>query len=163
MQQHLLGSSKQPNPPRWPASVRVFSPSDTDIEKVVHEAYRCNGRGETYSNGEFSEQRFAFLFKPGRYMNLDLPVGYYTHVLGLGSTPDAVVFAGGKGVYSEASVPGMTLTTFWRSAENFKSGADHDWRGRGVRGMQWGTSQASPLRRVKVARNLILHDEGRGG
>ena len=67
--------------------------------------------------------RFAFLFAPGSYdgacnpardsvlpvthirpggafstsHTVDVPVGYYTHVVGLGESPDAVEFTGPKG------------------------------------------------------------------
>ena len=34
----------------------------------------------------FTESRAALLFKPGVYQNLDVPVGYYTQVLGLGKS-----------------------------------------------------------------------------
>ena len=71
-------------------------------------------------------------------------------MLGLGSSPDEVVFTDIKGVYSDQG--GSTkqegaLDTFWRSAENFKTNA---------KGMLWAVSQAAPLRRVHVSNNLML-------
>ena len=38
---------------------------------------------------EFGPARYALLFLPGEY-HLDVPVGFYTQVLGLGVSPDAV-------------------------------------------------------------------------
>ena len=36
---------------------------------------------------EFGPERYALLFLPGEY-HLDVPVGFYTQVLGLGASPD---------------------------------------------------------------------------
>ena len=33
----------EPNPPKWPDSVRVFRASDTDVTEVVQDAFRING------------------------------------------------------------------------------------------------------------------------
>ena len=44
------------------------------------------------------------MFKPGTY-TVDVPVGYYTQVLGLGDSPDDVIFSGSKGVYCETGSP----------------------------------------------------------
>ena len=88
-----------------------------------------------------------------------MPVGFYTQVLGLGASPEDVVFAGDKGVYCEEGDydPSVgALDNFWRSAENFAVESMHDW-GTG-KGMLWAVSQASPLRRVKVAGDLSLYE-----
>lgn len=37
------GNTLQPNPPPWPPSVRVFSPSDTDVVETVEAAFKVNG------------------------------------------------------------------------------------------------------------------------
>jgi len=108
--------------------------------------------------GQFSERRFAFLFKPGSY-DVDVPVGYYTQVAGLGKSPSDVVFTSAKGVYSEeANLNPYTgaLDTFWRSAENFQTDADFNWWGSSPMGMLWAVSQAAPLRRVIVTHDLYL-------
>ena len=44
--------------------------------------------------------RFVFMFKPGSY-NVEVPVGYYTQILGLGTHPSEVIFTSSKGVYSQ--------------------------------------------------------------
>ena len=75
----------QPNPPKWPATVRVFSPRDTDIEDVVNAAYAINGGHTPADHGQFSSARYAFLFKPGNY-SATVPVGYYTTIAGKGHT-----------------------------------------------------------------------------
>lgn len=150
--------SGQPNPPTWPASVRVFDPSDTDIEQTVNAAFAVNGGHEPANNGQFSSARYAFLFKPGTY-TADVPVGFYTHVLGLGASPDDVVFTGDKGVYCEEGdyvFSGGALDTFWRIAENFKTTSTHNWA-TGT-GMLWAVSQAAPLRRVHVTADLAIYE-----
>lgn len=58
------------------------------------------------------------LFKPGVH-NLHVNVGYYTHVMGLGSTPyethiSSVTVENGNFDYKHGA-----LCNFWRMAENF--------------------------------------------
>ena len=55
----------EPNPPAWPSTVTVFSPSNTtaEIEQKVQSAYIENGGREDH--GQFSADHFAFLFMPG--------------------------------------------------------------------------------------------------
>ena len=87
-------------------------------------------------------------------------------MLGLGSSPDEVVFTDSKGVHCQEAgkmpSPGA-LDTFWRSAENFKTEANHDWgyKDHPYKGMLWAVSQAAPLRRVHVTHSLML-TEGNG-
>jgi hypothetical protein len=158
-----LVNGAEPNPPNWPASVSVFSPSDSsaDIEAKVNAAYAKNGgHVPAANNGQFSDDRFAFLFKPGSYSS-DVPVGFYTQVLGLGPSPDDTVFTGTKGVYCEEGDYDFTvgaLDTFWRGAENFKTTATFQWAGMAKGGMLWAVSQAAPLRRVHVTNELQLYE-----
>src|SRR5437879_649368 len=42
---------------------------------------------------QFGTNRYALLFKPGKY-NLDVQVGFYTQVIGLGKSPDDVAITG---------------------------------------------------------------------
>jgi len=147
----------EPNPPTWPDSVKVFGPesSKDDITKAVLDAYAKNG-GQN-ENGQFSSDRYAFLFKPGNY-DVDVPVGYYTQVAGLGYSPTEVVFTSSKGVYCEEAnylFEVGALDTFWRAAENFQTNADYDWNG-GATGMMWAASQAAPVRSVVIKNDLSL-------
>ena len=152
----------EPNPPKWPASVSVFSPSDSaaDIAAVVNAAFATNGGHDPPNHGQFSASRFALLFKPGSY-SVDVPVGFYTQVLGLGASPDDVVFTGAKGVYCEEGdyqYDVGSLDTFWRGAENFRTAATFPWPGMAKGGMLWSVSQAAPLRRVRVDGELQLYE-----
>lgn len=147
------------------ASVRVFKPTDTDVEEIVGAAFATNGgmctgaAGDDCPPGQWSDARFAFLFEPGMYAS-DVPVGFYTTVAGLGKHPDDVVFTGDKGVYTEEGDSNYTvgsLDQFWRSAENFRTQATHIWQG-AKQGMLWSVSQASPLRSVHVDYDLQLYE-----
>mmetsp|Transcript_115621 Transcript_115621/g.367541 ORF Transcript_115621/g.367541 Transcript_115621/m.367541 type:complete len:648 (+) Transcript_115621:98-2041(+) len=147
----LGGASAQANPPLWPPSVTIFSPdmNMTMVQEQVDLAWMTNGKqGKGSPFGQFSTSHFAFLFKPGSY-SVDVPIGYYTQVAGLGVSPDDVLFDGPRGPHVPCDYdpqrPGA-LDSFWRSAENFKRSGD----------MLWAVSQASPLRRVHITGDLAL-------
>ena len=101
---------------------------------------------------EFGNQRYAILFKPGEY-NLDVRVGYYMQILGLGQMPDDVLISGAvrSKAYRDA---GNVLSNFWRSTENLAVIPTVE------KNNVWGVSQAAPLRRVHIKGNLQLHDGG---
>ncbi|HKR86451.1 MAG TPA: hypothetical protein VJS37_19980, partial [Terriglobales bacterium] len=97
---------------------------------------------------EFGSERHAILLLPGEY-HLDVPVGFYTQVTGLGATPDAVHVVGN--VHADASHDNNNATTsFWRAAEGFSITPAEGT-------MQWAVSQAVPFRRMHVRGNLVLH------
>jgi len=102
-------------------------------------------------HSEFGSARYALLFLPGEY-HVDVPVGFYTQVLGLGATPDAVHITGN--VHSDASLPHNNATcTFWRAAEGFSITPTGGT-------MQWAVSQAVPFRRMHVRGDIVLHQNG---
>ena len=105
----------------------------------------------TQRNNQFGPARNALLFAPGDY-KLDLPIGYYTQVLGLGASPDNVHITGN--VHSDATLPRNNATcTFWKAAEGFSvtpAGGT----------MQWAVSQAAPFRRMHVRGDIVLHQNG---
>jgi hypothetical protein len=148
--------SVEPNPPQWPSSVKVYGPGDDAVAQAdVNAAYAING-GQP-DHGQFSSSRFAFLFKPGSY-NVEVPVGYYTQVAGLGEAPTDVQFTSQKGVHcleGTYEVGVGALNTFWRSAENFENNANYEWWS-GASGMLWAASQAAPVRRVKQNGDLYM-------
>lgn len=92
---------------------------------------------------EFSERRYALLFKPGEY-DLDIAVDYYVHAAGLGQLPGDVRINGT--VQSIATTSQNRVTTmFWRAAENFLvCPAD------AATPVVWAVSQAAPYRRMHV-------------
>ena len=111
-------AGSEPNPPTWPSSVSVFDASTpaANITAKVNAVYNHNGGRK--DNGQFSPDRYALMFMPGTY-DVDVPVGYYTQVLGLGESPTDVVFTGDRGVYSEEGdydIDIGALDSFWRGA-----------------------------------------------
>lgn len=130
--------------PDWGPNVLVFDPSMSSavIQAQIDKVYAIE------QHSEFGAARYALLFMPGEY-HVDVPVGFYTQVLGLGATPDAVRIVGN--VHADASLPHNNATcTFWRAAEGFSvipTGGT----------MQWAVSQAAPFRRMHVRGNLVLH------
>ncbi len=97
-------------------------------------------------NAQFSDKRYALYFKPGDYRStMSLPVGYYTHIGGLGKTPLDTKLAG---VRTPASLPDNNATcTFWRSIENAQL---NQMNGDMYYGFMWSVSQAAPARRLDV-------------
>jgi hypothetical protein len=130
--------------PEFGPNVFIFSPSmpSSAIQHRIDEVYA------TQQHNEFGEQRTALMFLPGDY-TVDIPVGFYTEVTGLGASPDGVHVTGN--VHSDASLPNNNATTtFWRAVEGFSlspaGGA-----------MQWAVSQAAPLRRMHIRGDIVLH------
>jgi hypothetical protein len=130
-------------------NVFVFDPGMDmkEIQEVIDTIFaRQSARG-----GEFSRNRYALLFKPGKY-DLDIKVDYYMQVLGLGESPEDVVIHGA--VRSNTTHGNSVLTNFWRAVENITIIPTVNST------MIWGVSQAAPLRRVHVKGNLQLFDKG---
>ncbi|HWD20317.1 MAG TPA: hypothetical protein VHB20_13670 [Verrucomicrobiae bacterium] len=101
-------------------------------------------------NSEFGASRYAYFFLPGVYSNLDVNLGYYTQVLGLGRMPDDVTIAGN--VHAEGVLANDNATiNFWRSCENVAVIPDNNV-------MTWAVSQGTALRRMHILGNLNLAD-----
>jgi hypothetical protein len=130
--------------PDFGSNVLVFNPSmaSATIQTQIDKVYATQRRNE------FGPERNAFLFLPGNY-NVDVPVGFYTQVLGLGASPDDVHITGN--VHSDAAGRNdNATTTFWRAVENFcvtPAGGT----------MQWAVSQAVPFRRMHVQGDIVLN------
>jgi hypothetical protein len=140
-------AAKSPAQPDLGPNVLVFDPSmpAAVIQEQIDRVYAIQ------QHSEFGTARYALLFLPGEY-HIDVPVGFYTQVLGLGATPDAVHITGN--VHSDASLPHNNATcTFWRAAEGFSVTPTG-----GI--MQWAVSQAVPFRRMHVRGNIVLHQKG---
>ncbi len=112
---------------------------------------RINQVFSQQERSQFGSGRYAFFFKPGEYQ-LDVNVGFYTEVLGLGLSPDSVSILGQ--VHSEADWMGGNATcTFWRSVAGMAVTPT-----RGID--RWATSQATPFRRMHIKGDLVLDDGG---
>ncbi|MFG2358852.1 RICIN domain-containing protein [Streptomyces sp. NPDC048521] len=134
------------NPDLGP-NVVVFDPSmpSSTIQSRLDSIFK---QQET---NQFGSQRYAVLFKPGTY-NANVNVGFYTQVLGLGLTPDAVSVNGA--VHAEADwFQGNATQNFWRGAENLSVSPTGG-------GDRWAVSQAASYRRMHLRGNLALDDGG---
>jgi hypothetical protein len=145
-----LAATKEAQPDLGP-NVMIFTPAmpSSAIQQQIDQVYQAQ------QHSEFGPQRNAFLFLPGEY-HVDVPVGFYTEVVGLGATPDAVHITGN--VHSDASRGHNNATcTFWRAAEGFSVTPT----GGAVSGtMQWAVSQAVPFRRMHILGSMVLHQSG---
>ncbi len=133
-------------PVNFGPNVLIMDPSmsASTIQSQVDAVYASQ------KTNQFGSQRYAIMFKPGTY-NVNVNVGYYTQILGLGQSPDATQIMGS--IQADGSYdPNMNVTNnFWRGAENIAvtptNGTD-----------MWAVSQACPLRRVHVKGGLWLFD-----
>jgi hypothetical protein len=140
-------------PPNFGPNVIVFDPSMSavSIQNQINHIYNIQ------QNAQFGFQRYALLFKPGVYL-VDIPIGFYTEVLGLGSSPDAVHITGN--LHSDAYLPKNNATcNFWRGVANFSVTPDN-----GI--VKWAVSQAIWFRQMHVKGAMVLHQDngwGSGG
>ncbi len=116
-------------------------------------------------DNEMGTERYALLFKPGVYGTdtdpLQIKVGYYTEVAGLGASPADVVINGKVEVYNRCLAGGGTsncvaLVNFWRTLSNLTIQVNS----RGQDGCRstanfWAVSQAVSMRRVIVTGNTL--------
>lgn len=137
------------NPDLGP-NVRLFTPgmSDSQIQSQLDQVF------DQQETNQFGNERYALLFAPGEY-NVDVNLGFFTQVLGMGLSPDDVVIDGSVHVEADWWYDGSQNGTqnFWRGAENLSvnpaTGTD-----------TWAVSQAVPYRRMHERGNLRLDDGG---
>jgi hypothetical protein len=146
-------------------NVLIFDPSMpvSQIQAAVDAIYAQQ------VNAEMDANRYALLFKPGDYGSttqpLQLKVGYYTEVAGLGASPTDVTINGKIEVYNRCFGPGGTsdchaLVNFWRTLSNLSLNIN----ARGQDGCRasanfWAVSQASSMRRLNISGgNVSLMD-----
>lgn len=146
-------------------SVLIFDPSqqDSEIQKIINTIY------ERQLNNQFGQDHYAFLFKPGTY-HLDVKVGYYTQVIGLGRSPDDVTIIGAVRTQDDPQTqpvdqgPGA-LNNFWRSVENVSvipTLGSLNRAGKGIAKDEnvWAVSQAAPMRNVHIKQDAALSSSG---
>ncbi|PYC69065.1 coagulation factor 5/8 type domain-containing protein [Streptomyces tateyamensis] len=144
-QQWTLPSAPAASP--FGPNVLVFDPSQSSaaIQSRLDQVY-----SQQQSN-QFGASRYAVLFKPGSY-NVNVNVGFYTQVLGLGQSPDDTTITGGLNADAQWN-GGNATENFWRGAENLSVAPTSGTT-------KWAVSQAAPLRRVHLRGNLVLDDNG---
>jgi hypothetical protein len=152
-------------------NVTVFDPSmpTSEIEATFDEIW------ELQRNDEMGSGRYALYFLPGVYGTdsepLQVKVGYYTEVAGLGASPGDVVINGKIEVFNrcfdaagqptdDTGAECFALNNFWRGLSNLTidvNGAGQD--GCTASSNFWAVSQAVSMRRVAVrGGNLSLMD-----
>jgi hypothetical protein len=120
-------------------------------------------------DAEMGTNRYAFLFKPGTYGSAEQPlqikVGYYTEIAGLGGSPNDVVINGKVEVYNRCLADGGTgnclaLVNFWRTLSNLSLTVDTAGQDACRASANfWAVSQAVSMRRLNVSgANLSLMD-----
>jgi hypothetical protein len=127
-------------------NVFVYGPNTPagEMQSQINDVYAKQ------QHSEFGTGRYAFLFLPGEY-KVDVPIGFYTQVLGLGANPGRVHITGNVHVDAAARNNNAT-TTFWRSAEGFSVTPT-------VSPMRWAVSQAVAFRRMHVLGDMILNQD----
>jgi len=144
---HLVLSASAAAPDFGP-NVLVFDPGMTNIQSRIDAVFKKQERNQ------FGPDRFAYLFKPGKY-DLDVQVGFYMQVLGLGRAPDDVAITGAVRSKAQWMSRSNATCNFWRCAENLSVTPTQDQNIN-----IWAVSQATALRRVHVKGAMNLWDGG---
>jgi hypothetical protein len=159
------GSAASAAEPALGPNVRIFDPS-MPVSQIQAEVDAIHAR---QVDDEMGTNRYLLLFEPGTYGSASTPlqmkVGYYTEVAGLGASPEDVTINGKIEVYNRCldnngTSNCLALVNFWRSLSNLSlnvvaAGQD------GCRQTAnfWAVSQASSMRRVDISgANLSLMD-----
>ncbi|MYX16323.1 coagulation factor 5/8 type domain-containing protein [Streptomyces sp. SID8374] len=129
-------------------NVHVFDPSTPDIQGKVDEIFKKQ------ESAQFGLDRYALLFKPGTYDNINAQIGFYTSIAGLGLNPNDTTFNGDVTV-DAGWFDGNATQNFWRSAENLTLNPVNGTN-------RWAVSQAAPFRRMHVKGGLNLAPDGYG-
>lgn len=142
--------------PNFGANVKVFDTTmgDAAIQAEINRIFSVQELNHALFGGESeSSVRSAILFKPGSY-KVDIPVGFYTQVLGLGASPDDVKING-----KLTSEPYLTILhpewgnnatqNFWRGVENFSTINNL---------VTWAVSQSTYFRRMHVNGDVHLYE-----
>ncbi|WP_084079058.1 glycosyl hydrolase family 28-related protein [Demequina sp. NBRC 110057] len=145
------------------ANVTIIDPSmtTTEIESIMGDL------ADQQRDAEMTEARHAVLFLPGEYGSVEDPlnveVGYYTEVAGLGAQPGDVDITGTIEVYNRClgddSNPNcIALVNFWRTISNLHLTVETGDRGCRTGTNFWAVSQAVSMRRLDVNGQVSLMD-----
>lgn len=145
----------------FPDNVYIFTEADAknpdNMKNKIGSAFGTQGGDIPVNNGQNSLYNFAFLFMPGTY-TVDIPIGYYTHVAGLGKSSDEVIINGGPVVSNGSkNFTNGALNNFWRSCENMTvNPLGSSFIKDSTSTMTYAVSQASSLRSVNINGDLAL-------
>lgn len=128
-------------------NVYIFSPDDDpdEVNAILKDIYQ-----EQEAN-QFGEERYSIYFMPGTYDDIDVNVGFYTQVAGLGELP------------TDTKLGSLSCTARWLGDDPDNHNACCNfWRG--VENLElksntmWAVSQATYMRRMQIDGALYLHD-----
>ena len=149
-------ASAAPLAPALGSNVIVFDPSMpvSQIQATIDAIHAQQ------VDAEMSTNRYALLFEPGVYGSagqpLQLKVGYYTELAGLGASPEDVTINGKIEVYNRCLDNGGTsnclaLVNFWRTLSNLSLNINALGQD-GCRASAnfWAVSQAVSMRRLDI-------------
>lgn len=146
-----------PFAPDFGSNVTIYTP-DTPVAEIQAELDALHAQ---QVDAEMSSNRRTVYFLPGQYGSAEDPlqvkVGYYTEIAGLGASPEDVTVHGAVEVYNRCLADGGTanclaLVNFWRTISNLS--IDIDKAGQdGCRQSAefWAVSQAVSMRRLDVS------------
>ncbi len=150
--------------PDFGPNVTVYSP-DTPVADIQADLDALHAQ---QVDAEMSTARHAVYFLPGEYGSaadpLQVKVGYYTEVAGLGASPDDVTVHGAVEVYNRCLADGGTtnclaLVNFWRTISNLAIDIQTPDRGCRSGADFWAVSQAVSMRRLDISGgNVSLMD-----
>lgn len=128
-------------------NVYVFSPADDagQVQQVLTRLWNAQEKNQ------FGRERYTIYFLPGKYdESIEVKVGYYMQVSGLGYLPGDVQI---KTLNCDARWLGgddnhNATCNFWRGVENLQVNST----------VMWAVSQATFMRRVHITGLLYLHD-----
>ncbi len=131
-------------------NVYVFDPNDKqgEVQSVIYDTY------DKQESNQFGDDRYALMFKPGTY-DVNVDVGFYTEVLGLGLNPTDTTLKGLRcGAWwmpmTNGHVGFNATCNFWRGAANMQVNDN----------VTWAVSQSVSMRRMQINGNLALHHLG---
>ncbi len=133
-------------------TLNLYSPTD-DVNTINSQLKAISDVQMKASLSEFTDNRYAIVFKPGDYNINTVNIGFYTQVLGLGKTPYETKI---RNINVDKNESENVLINFWRGIENLyiESGSPENE-------VKYGASQAAPMRRLYVNGKLHLDDIGR--
>jgi hypothetical protein len=134
------------------SNVLVFDPSEpmATIQSQIDSVYAMQ------DGAQFGAGRYALLFRPGHYA-LDVKVGFYTQVVGLGQSPDDVVITGAVRVKADWLGNQNATCNFWRGVENLAVVPTSSFDGAVD---VWAVAQGTHMRRVHMMGSMRLDDGG---
>ncbi len=157
-----------PTNPDFGPNVIIFDPSmpTSEIQATADAIHAMQ------VSNEMGAERYSLLFLPGTYGTdeepLQIKVGYYTEVAGLGASPGDVQINGAIEVYNQCFddpnnpefIGCFALNNFWRSLSNLTINVNtYGQGGCEASANFWAVSQAVSMRRVDIkGGNLTLMD-----